>query len=374
MHASYLHVHWAGHPQLAQRFADAVHAAAPHRSEAAVQRPSDPLRHHGDVEASPGLLDLAVNVYAGERPDWLEKALHDSIGAASSYPDAGPARTVLARRHRRRPEEVLPTAGAAEAFSLLARLRSWRNPVVVHPQFTEPHAALQKAGHTVTSVLCDPGTGFALDQSAVPDDADLVVVGNPTNPTGVLHPAATLRLLCRPGRLVVVDEAFMDTVPGEPETLTGDRRAGLVVVRSLTKHWSIPGIRAGYVVGDAEVVAGLAAAQTPWSVSGPATAAMLACATETAAVEAEDRARTLGRWREHLEHGLRDRGIQHVPSATSFVLARLGDGLHGALRGRRVALRRADTFPGLDGSWARVAVRPQATSDRLLAVLDEVRP
>ena len=45
------------------------------------------------------------------------------------------------------------------------------------------------------------------------------MVGNPTNPTGTLHPAATLRRLLRPGRIVVVDEAFMDAVPGEPETM-----------------------------------------------------------------------------------------------------------------------------------------------------------
>ena len=50
------------------------------------------------------------------------------------------------------------------------------------------------------------------------------MLGNPTNPTGVLHPADALRRLARPGRLVVVDEAFMDTVPGEAETVVGDTR------------------------------------------------------------------------------------------------------------------------------------------------------
>ena len=388
-HASYLHVHWAGHPALAQRFADAVHAATPpvpDRSNSlfcAVEgssaapppsrtgsHPADPLRHHGDAEVGEGLLDFAVNVFAGERPDWLDRALHDAIDASAAYPDVAPARTAVARHHGRDESEVLVTAGAAEAFTLVARLRAWANPVVVHPQFTEPHAALEAAGHAVATVLCRAEDGFALDPAAVPDDADLVVVGNPTNPTGVLHPAAAIRELCRPGRVVVVDEAFMDAVPGEPESLAGTAAAGLLVIRSLTKHWAIPGIRAGYVVGDPRLVAGLADRQTPWTVSTPAIAATLACTTGQAAAEARQRAAALVRWRAELVRGLADRGIEHVPSAGPFVLARLGDGVRAALRARGIAVRRADTFPGLDPAWARIAVRPPDTTARLLAALD----
>jgi cobyrinic acid a,c-diamide synthase len=385
VHAAYLHVHWAGHPMLAQRFADAVHAAAPVVRQAPPVRSvralsasplasvPDPLRHHGDVEAGPGLLDFAVNVYAGPRPSWLDDALHESIDAAAGYPDAGPARRALARRHRRPAEEVLPTPGAAEAFTLLAGLRRWGRPVVVNPQFTEPQAALENAAHRVTSVVCRAGTGFALDPEEIPDDADLVVVGNPTNPTGALHPAGLLRGLLRPGRLVVVDEAFMDAVPGESESLAEERLPGLVVVRSLTKHWSMPGIRAGYVVGDPTVVARLADRQTPWSVSAPAVAAMLACSTQRAVAEGAVRAATLSRWRDALEAGLRERGVELVPSAAPFVLARLGEGAHAALRDQGVAVRRADTFPGLDGSWVRVAVRPPDRTALLLDAWDLVR-
>jgi cobyrinic acid a,c-diamide synthase len=412
-HASYLHVHWAGHPHLAQRFAVAVHAAAspaagPPASGPPVPPPSqepraeagagagrqtggdrktataeegsgpsrapDPLRHHGDAETGPGLLDFAVNVYPGERPAWLDRALHAAVDESGSYPSAALANAAAAARHGRDRDEALATSGAAEAFTLLARLRRWRRPVVVHPQFTEPHAALEQAGGTVTVATCRAEAGFALDPAAIPEEADLVMIGNPTNPTGVLHPATLIRGLRRPGRLVVVDEAFMDATPGEPESVAGDRLVGLLVIRSLTKHWSIPGIRAGYVVGDPAIVAGLARNQTPWSVSAPAIAATVACTTEEAAAEARDRALTLGRWREHLEAGLRARSVEHVPSAAPFVLARLGDGTRAALRSRGIAVRRADTFPGLDGTWARIAVRPPELTDRLLLALDQVRP
>lgn len=382
LHASYLHVHWAGHPQLAQRFADAAHAAPAHEASPAPppepvaptrDRVADPLRHHGDAETGDGLLDFAVNVYDGARPAWLERALRESLATAEAYPDAEPARAAIAQRHGRKLEEVLPTAGAAEAFTLIARLRQWRRPVVVHPQFTEPHAALEQAGHAVTTVLCRPESGFALDPDAIPDDADLVVIGNPTNPTGVLHPDDMLRRLRRRGRLVVIDEAFMDAVPGETGSLARERLRGLVVVRSLTKHWSIPGIRAGYVVGDRAHVRWLAAAQTPWSVSAPAIAATIACTSRTATPEARERATTLAGWRAFLEGGLRGRGIDYVPSAAPFVLARLGRGAHAALRERGVAVRRADTFPGLDSTWVRIAVRPAAMTNQLFTALDAVR-
>ena len=324
------------------------------------------------VEVRDGLLDLAVNVYDGPRPAWLDRALVASLADATSYPDPAPAAAAITERHGRQLDEVLPTAGAAEAFTLIAR-QPWRRPVVVHPQFTEPHAALELAGHHVTTVSCRPEDGFAIDPAAVPDEADLVMVGNPTNPTGVLHPAEVLERLRRPGRVVVVDEAFMDAVPGETETLLGGPVDGVVVLRSLTKHWSIPGIRAGYMVGDAGVVRRLAAQQTPWSVSTTAIAATVACCTPTATGEAEERAHTLAGWREVLVDGFRARGIEQVPSAAPFVLARLGAGTRAALREEGVAVRRADTFPGLDGSWARIAVRPPATTVHLFAALDRVR-
>ena len=116
----------------------------------------------------------------------------------------------------------------------------------------------------------------------LPADADLVVIGNPTNPTSVLHPAALLNSLRRPERLLVVDEAFMDAVPGETETMISNDLTGVVILRSLTKTWGLAGLRAGYVIGDPNLVAAMRQQQPPWSVSTPALAAMVACLTPNA--------------------------------------------------------------------------------------------
>jgi cobyrinic acid a,c-diamide synthase len=296
--------------------------------------------------------------------------LRASLDDVGRYPDASEAETALARRHGRDASEVLATAGAAEAFALIARARDWTRPVVVHPQFTEPDVALTLAGHAPEHVLLEAGAGFALDPATVPDDADLVVVGNPTNPTSVLHPESVLRPLARPGRMLVVDEAFMDSVPGERESLASARVPGVVVVRSLTKLWSIPGVRAGYVLAEPSVVAELRAQQSPWSVSTSAAAAMVACSGDEAVAEAAARATRLTQHRAVLVDGLTELGIEIAAEpAGPFVLARVGDGVHARLRSAGYAVRRADTFPGLDATWVRIAVRRPDSTRKLLAVL-----
>jgi histidinol-phosphate/aromatic aminotransferase/cobyric acid decarboxylase-like protein len=329
------------------------------------------LRHHGDREVGDGLLDLAVNVHDAPLPTWLADALTTSLADLARYPDPNPATEALAGHHGVDPGALLPTAGAAEAFTLVARLRTWRRPVVVHPQFTEPDVALETAGHRPEHVLLDGD--FTLDTLRVPEDADLVVVGNPTNPTGVRHRAAQVLALRCPGRLLVVDEAFCDddreSVLGHAATAEGP--GDLLVIRSLTKLWAIPGLRAGYVVAPAPVVSALRHLQPPWSVSTPAVAAMVASTTDGAAVEARRRVADVRRWRAHLRAGLAALAIPHLSGdpTTPFVLARPGPGVHAALRRTGIAVRRCDTFPGLDDTWVRIAVRPEPVTDALLDAL-----
>ncbi|AKZ54981.1 putative enzyme [Streptomyces ambofaciens ATCC 23877] len=337
------------------------------------------LRHHGDAEVRDDgstLVDLAVNVRADTPPAWLREHVAASLGSLAAYPDGRAARAAVAARHGLPVERVLLTAGAAEAFVLLARALKVSRPVVVHPQFTEPEAALRDAGHTVGRVLLREADGFRLEAAVVPEEADLVVIGNPTNPTSVLHPAATITELARPGRTLVVDEAFMDAVPGEREALAGRTDVpGLVVLRSLTKTWGLAGLRIGYVLAAPETIAELERAQPLWPVSTPALAAAEACVAPRARAEAAHAAHRIAADRAHLvaglaefaAHGLRVAG----PAAGPFVLVRLphATAVRHRLRGLGYAVRRGDTFPGLGAEWLRLAVRDRATTDGFLRAL-----
>ena len=322
------------------------------------------LDHHGDLEVGDGLVDLAVNVRAGTPPAWLVEEITASLGDLAAYPRQDAALQAVAARHGLAPERVLLTAGAAEAFVLIARAFRPRHAVVVHPQFTEPEAALRSAGHVVDRVVLRAEDGFVLDPRAVPADADLVVIGNPTNPTSVLHRADDLRELARPDRILVVDEAFMDAVPGELESLAGASIPGLVVIRSLTKTWGLAGLRVGYVLAAAGLIEQLAAVQPHWPVSTPALAAAIACSNERAVAEAAQAALDIERQRAHLLDSLKPVSTYGVARGP-FVLVYVEGGavLRESLRERGFAVRRGDTFPGLGRDWLRIAVRPDDVTD-----------
>jgi histidinol-phosphate aminotransferase len=341
------------------------------------------LGHHGDAEVGAGLVDLAVNVRRAPMPAWLREPIEASLDGLAAYPDATAATAAIAARHGRDPAEVLLTAGAAQAFVVLAQsLRGTRRPVVIHPQFTEPEAALRNAGHRVERVLLAAADGFRLAAARVPAGSGLVFVGNPTNPTSVLHPAGQIAALARPGRVLVVDEAFADTthrpgVPGEPESLAGRRDLpGLVVLRSLTKTWGLAGLRIGYLLAEPVLIRRLRRALPLWPVSAPALAAAEACAGPAAVAAERGIAAALAAERDHLVGALRG-----VPGATiagqpasAFVAVQLenADKVRLQLRRRGWAVRRGDTFPGLGADWLRIAVRDTATTDAFVRTLTDV--
>lgn len=331
------------------------------------------LRRHGDTDVRPGDADHAVNVVAGGPPGWLKAALADALADdAGRYPDERPACAALAALHGRGEAEIVPANGAADALWLLPAALRPRLAACVHPAFTEAEAALHAHGVPVVRVQRDPQRAFALDPDAVPADADLVIAGNPASPSGTLDPAAALLALRRPGRVVVVDEAFMDLVPGEPGSVVREPLDDVIVVRSLTKALAIPGLRAGYAVAAPALADRLRAVRPPWSANALALAALaaaarrpdaLAAAAEQAHAERQDLAERLARID----------GVRTWPGAANFCLVEVADGpaVLASLRARKIAVRPAASFPGLGPNHLRITARTPAENERLAAALAE---
>ncbi len=333
--------------------------------------PATDLRVHGDRAVRPGDTDHAVNVLAGGPPDWLRVALKEALEQnVERYPDDADAVAALANLHGREPDEIVPTNGAAEALWLLPSALRPRLAACVHPAFTEAESALRAHGVEVTRVIRNPDRGFSLDVDAVPADADLVVAGNPASPDGTLETARVMHALRRPGRTVVVDEAFMDLVPGEPGSLVGEGLADVIVIRSLTKSLAIPGLRAGYMVAPPNLAKRMRAVRQPWSVNALALAALTAAAQHpNALVAIAERAQ---HEREDLVARLAKlKSIRLWPGTANFCLIEVADGdaVIAALRARAIAVRPAASFPGLSTAHIRLTARCAEDNERLVKAI-----
>jgi histidinol-phosphate aminotransferase len=329
---------------------------------------------HGDAWARGARADHAVNVATGGPPDWLRALMRSELdGALSAYPDETAATAAIAHRHGRDPAEVVLLNGAAHGFTLIAETLDARRPAVVHPQFTEPDRAMAARDAAVDHVLLsDP---YTLDPAAIPDEADLVVIGNPTNPTGVLHPRTAIKAIMKSGRTVVVDEAFMDFVPGEPESLASSKDEGLIVLRSLTKILAVPGLRVGYLLAAPALAQRLRDRRQAWPVNGLALAAARAAADHPQRLHATAQRAQADRAALHAAITAALPDVRVHDGAANFLLVELGPGqdatalAHTLRECDGIAVRPATTFPGLTERHLRLTARGGEADTQLVAAI-----
>lgn len=339
-------------------------------------------------------------------PAWVRDTIAESVEAIQRYPDpeATAFRAAVAASHGIDPANILPGNGSAELIVLLTRLRplaphdlfrkskhaGLAKVVVVAPTFAEYAWAVEQAGAEVVPIFLEEAQGFhlALDEKlwrARLRGADLVFLCNPNNPTGTLVPRPVLRALAaqceRVGAWLVVDEAFMEFVP--PGTQTSllpelDRWPHLVILRSLTKIFAVPGLRLGYLAAAAPVVERLRHGQQAWPLNTFALAVGTRLAADTA--HAAQARRQVAVWREALQQRVQAiPGLAPFPAVANFLLCRLttpaitSATLCDRLRDRGVLIRDCRSFLGLaPDRFVRMAVRTPAEHERLLTALHEV--
>ncbi|MCI0460198.1 MAG: threonine-phosphate decarboxylase CobD [Gemmataceae bacterium] len=341
-----------------------------------------PLFRHGDRAGSeaPGLLDFCVTLNPLGPPPAVLHTLSGGRRAVARYPDPGCRELVerLAEWHGCPPEQVVVGNGANDLIYLVTRAARPSRVAIAEPTYTEYLRAALVAGAEVTHWLA-AGDDFR-PAPFDPEGAELLWLCNPNNPTGQLWPADLLAgwIHAHPRTLFAVDEAFLPlTFPGEPDGVSlipwTSRLPNLVVLRSLTKLYALPGLRLGYAVASPEWAHRLRAQAVPWSVNALAQLAGVAALADDAYQRStrawlDSEARSFaGRLAEV------DARFRPLPSATSFVLVRL-EGLTAGrvvarLRQRGMAVRDASNFVGLDGRCVRIAARGPEDNTRLLEAL-----
>jgi L-threonine-O-3-phosphate decarboxylase len=323
---------------------------------------------HGSSDES-GVLDLSANVNP-ETPDGTREVYEAALEEARSYPNDGypEFRAAAAEYVGCDPESVVPTAGGLAAIRLAigVTVAPGDRVLVPYPSFGEYAREVELAGGEVVRVP----HGELLERD--PSKCTMAIVCTPNNPTGECYPPAELRAFAdrcvAAGTRLLADEAFLGFT--DRASLAG--ADGVLVARSLTKLFGLPGLRAGFAVATGQALDRLRTARPAWSVGGPA-AAVGAHAMRDGTFVTETRHR-VARERAYLREELGALGFEVFPSEAPFVLCDVGEPpgeLLDACRERDVVLRDATTFRELD-RHVRIAVRNREATERLLSVLDEV--
>lgn len=328
-----------------------------------------------------GAIKLASNENPlGPSPRAVE-AMREALAEVHRYPEGGCPflREALALQLDVQPACLVFGNGSNELLELLARafLSSGDEAVMAEPTFLIYRKLCQAVGCGVRAV---PLRDFVHDLEAmgraVGPRTKLVFVSNPNNPTGTaVAPQAFEAFWDRisPEVIVVIDEAYREFLPPglRPDPLAAIRAGRLVLtLRTFSKVYGLAGLRIGYGVGPAPLMAVLDRVRQPFNVNVLAQVAARAALADEAHVKATVRTNEEGR--RTLQEAFTTRGFPFIPSVANFVLVRVGEGrtVSDALLRQGVIVRSMEAF-GLP-EWIRVSIGTSAENERFLKALSAV--
>lgn len=292
----------------------------------------------------------------------------DDIGSYPE-PDAGSLCRELAAKMHIAPENICVTNGATEAIYLIAQAYQGAESSILIPTFREYEDACSLHNHRLHFIRI-------LQEADMPSGSGLLWLCNPNNPTGEIHAIETLRnlLVRHPQVLFVMDQSYAGFTGKElfssEEVL---KYPNLMLIHSMTKDYSIPGLRLGYVMANNELIERVAAFRMPWSVNQLAIEAgkFLLSHISDSTLETESYLKETELFISEIEKlGF----IQVFPTETNFFLCRLSQPLVAELKiflaeTSGILIRDASNFRGLDNHYFRLATQSQEENQLLIKAL-----
>jgi L-threonine-O-3-phosphate decarboxylase len=341
------------------------------------------------------ILDFSASINPIGPPQSVLTAIRQHLGEISAYPDPASTslRQALSQLHNISADWILVGNGAAElltwacrslstlsqvhlltpAFSDYSRaLKAFDANICVHPMELNAEESSIQSEHLLLRSLKNLCNGQSLSTAGL-------LLNNPHNPSGQIISKADLLPLIDRFAQVVIDEAFMEFLLAQDAYSLIDELAAhpnLVILRSLTKFYSIPGLRLGYAIAHPDLLSQWQSWRDPWSVNALAIAAGVA-ALQDEAFQSETY-RWLAAAKPQLYHGLADiPGLLPLPSAANFFLVRCDvsvTALQKELLKQRILIRDCLSFAELGDRYFRVAVRTEAENARLLKAISKTIP
>lgn len=373
------------------------------------------------------ILDVSASISPLGPPASAIAAIQDNLNRLIHYPDPSYRllRGALGDFHDVDPEWIIPGNGAAEILTWIGRdladcrgdgrhqshliapafgdyeraLTAFDADIVSHSLNLDALYGAAKDGRShvnnlisdgsvdLVAVLNEPLSTLASSTEVSSNTSDFsrampiqpvlgashsLLVNNPHNPTGALFSAASIESFCEEMARVVVDEAFMDFLrPHQQQSLIQRVSAfsNLIIVRSLTKFYSLPGLRIGYAIAHPDHIKRWQQWRDPWPVNTLAESAAIAILQDS------DFQQQTWQWLEEarvqLFQGLLETpGLQPFPGAANFLLIRANVSVialqRWLLEHHRILIRDCMSFPELGDRYFRIAVRTTEENDRVL--------
>ncbi len=351
-------------------------------------------QHGGDIYAAARelsrslsrLIDFSASINPLGPSKQALRVVAKALPLACHYPDATchGLVTALASRWKLDPTHFVIGNGSSELIHLVPRALSIRHALILGTTFSEYERAVTNAGGRVTYLHATRKDGYQIPvRQALKalrtnrSRFDALFLCNPNSPTGqVVSAQDVLNLAGMAARRkvwVVVDETFVDYCEAHSVLFAVARNPRLLVLRSFTKFYALPGLRVGYLAGPPEVVARIRRSQTPWSVN------TLAQVAAQAALEDQRHAQRslafMQRERARLAKVLGAiPGLHVFPSVANFLLVELPSSMPAihvtqVLRRQGLLIRDCSAISGLNGRTIRIAVRTTAENRRLVVAL-----
>ncbi len=275
-------------------------------------------------------------------------------------------------------DQLIVANGSMELlwFVALAYLRPGDPVLILEPTFGEYERVVQLMGAQRHVYTTRPETHFTVDEALLQEKLQhlqprLMFICNPNNPTGTHMPVECIAnwAVRYPETLFVVDEAYLPFMAGAPPSMISHMSSNILVLHSMTKAHALAGVRLGYAVGAAEVIAVLGKVRPTWNVNAIAQAAGIVALddvshlTQTLAQVSADKAALVA--------SLEALGLAPLPSVTHFFLCEVGPAreLRQSLLQRGILVRDCASF-GLP-SYIRLASRRPSDNAQLIRVVSE---
>ncbi|MCG6190294.1 threonine-phosphate decarboxylase [Maribellus maritimus] len=330
---------------------------------------------HGHGDDTYNFKTIRINFSSNVNPQGinpgLQEHLKSCINKLDAYPE--PLAENLARRIEQQknlvPGSVLITNGAVEAFYLLASLFQNKKSLIYTPSFSEYEDACKMYSHNIE--FCSNSLFSEKDEKQF----DIVWICNPNNPDGKIFDKEIIKekIQRNPGTLFVLDEAYIEFL-NKDISLENEAAnfQNLVVVRSLTKRFSIPGLRLGYLVCTPQLISKLKEKLMPWRINTLALEAGLYCFSK----EYTDKfnvAEILAESQRFQIEIAKIKGFEVVPSKTSFFLVKApenADEIKKQLAEKYgILIRDASNFRGLSEFHFRLSTQSIDKNNELIKVL-----